>query len=773
MLVRKLWRDLLKSKTQFISIFLMSFLGIFIFVGIDAEVTGMKKGENCYYEETNLADAWIAGKAFTTEDVLQIAELNDVKAVERRITVEGKADLEKEPIILFNYLTTNEISSLKLVEGVPYESGSKGVWLDFNFVKKQGLKVGDAITFKLNNQSFTTVIKGTVYHPEYVYYLPDTAAIMPQYGDYSFAFLSDEEYPDIEKIEYNEVIVDLKNVDNSDGLSESEKEDIRLTGEKISKLLDCKTLVTVDKDQNISYQTFYAEIEQHRVMALIFPSVFLLISILGIITTMTRMTSNQRIQIGTLKALGFSKQKITLHYISYGFALSMCGSLIGAIIGYFTLPDLILGMFPGTYLMPYLHKALAWRVIVAILLEVLVSTLISFLACRKELKYPPAETLKPSIPKKTKHSAIEKSKIWLQLDFSTQWNIRDILRNKIRTIMGIIGVMGCCMLLLCAFGCLDCISYITGWMYGELNTAKSQIIMEEGTDYQTSYDYAKKFHGQMIETKAIEMESEGTAKTGSITVIDRGNYMHFQNQNLDKISLTRSGIAISYKMAKSLSIRKNDYIVFHILGDDNYKKMRVQQIYRNPSVQGITMTREVYEQLEYSFQPNTILTNMSVPKKLSDDESVAGVQEMDEMMKALDSMRGMMYLMVGILITAAIVLGVIVLYNLGVLSFVEKTREIATLKVLGFTSGKIRQILQKQNIWITAMGISAGIPTGYLLLKSIYGNMPDSMDFTVTIYLPSYLYAIAGTFIVSISVNQILSRKVKTIDMVDALKGVE
>ncbi|MCR5735751.1 MAG: ABC transporter permease, partial [Lachnospiraceae bacterium] len=152
---------------------------------------------------------------------------------------------------------------------------------------------------------------------------------------------------------------------------------------------------------------------------------------------------------------------------------------------------------------------------------------------------------------------------------------------------------------------------------------------------------------------------------------------------------------------------------------------------------------------------------------------IAGVQGLNEMMSAMDEMKEMMYAMVYLMITAAIVLGVVVLYNLGVLSLVEKNREMATLKVLGFTTKKIRSILQMQNIWVTALGIAGGIPCGILLIDVLFASMPESMDYVPKYQPPSYLYTIAGTFLLSILVNRVLSRKVKTIDMVDALKGQE
>ncbi|MCR5626151.1 MAG: ABC transporter permease, partial [Lachnospiraceae bacterium] len=394
-------------------------------------------------------------------------------------------------------------------------------------------------------------------------------------------------------------------------------------------------------------------------------------------------------------------------------------------------------------------------------------------SCRRELSPPPAETLRPASPKNLKPSVFEKSALWNSFSFSTQWNLRDIKRNKARTGMGIIGVAGCTMLMLAAFGCLDSINFITDWMYGELNTCSYQIIMESFVPYSDVYDYAKKYKGQMMENESADFRFNGIKKTGTVSIIDNGNYMHFQDEDYSHTELTQSGIAMSYKMAQSLGMRKGDFVTWNLTGDDEVHTDRIVQIYRNPGTQGITMRRKVYEKHEYKFKPTIIMTNMDPSLDLKEDNNVTGVQNTSEMMESMDKMKEMMYMMMGILISAAVILGVVVLYNLGVLSFVEKTKEMATLKVLGFKSRKIRGILGQQNLWVTISGTLLGIPLGILLLDGIMSDMPESMDYQGIIYAPSYFYSVIGTFALSIAVSLFLSRKVNTIDMVDALKGQE
>ena len=773
MLTRNMFRNLFKNKVQFISIFIMSFLGLFVFVGMDSEVAGFTRAEEAFYNEYGLADIWVRGKDFLPEDLSKVKSLKEVENAERRASYKGKLLLpDREADMYLNFIESNEISRIGVMEGESYAPGKGGIWIDYVFAEENGLKCGDNVKLKYEGKTFDETLKGTIRHPEYVYFLRDSASMMPDYGFYGMAFLDSSEYPLPEGAEFNELIIDAEGIDNIVPVNDDEKAVRKDLEEKIREILENDTLAVMDKDDQVSYQTFRAEMDQHRGMSFMFPVVFMLISVLGIITTMTRLTKRQRIQIGTLKALGLSKGVITLHYVSYGFFLSLAGSVLGALAGYKYIVDLVLNMMADTYLIPNASGKLTFSGVFVISASVAVSTLVSFLSCRHQLKYPPAETLRPEAPKQMKPSRLEKSALWKSLGFATQWNLRDIRRNKARTGMGIIGVAGSTMLMLSAFGCLDSIEFITDWMYGQLNTALYQIVMKEDASYEDIYEFAAKYKGQMVENISAVFEAGDTEKNGTVTVIEKGSLLHFQDDDFKNERLTENGIAMSAKMARSLNIWEGDFVSWHLTGDDKWQKDRVIEIYANPGTQGITMYRKEFERHEYKFVPGMILTNMESAKYI-DDDLVVGVQDTKGLMRSMDEMKKMMYMMMAIFISAAIILGVVVLYNQGILSYVEKIREMATLKVLGFTTGKIRLILQIQNIWITIAGIIIGIPFGKLLLYGIMADMPESMDYRGIVFGPSYLYSVTGTFVLSMLVSIFLSRKVRSVDMVEALKGIE
>lgn len=761
MLFRKMLRDLWKNKTQFISIFLMSFVGMAAFAGLDAESSGGQQIIADYYDEYNLADYWIDGNGFDDDEINKIKKLPGIHNAEKRCVLQAKDTTNDDKVLGLHFLKSNDINKLCIIEGLPYEEGKSGFYIEEFYAKGNNIKVGDKMSISLNGERIDGEVRGICENPEYVYYMLDGSLLMPDYSNFSFVYLSEDMHPDRENIVYNQLLIDSVSSTNEGK-------------EKIEKVIDRKDVVVSTRRQNISYATFDNELIQHKAMGIMFSIVFLLIAFLGIITTMTRVTANQRTQIGTLKALGFSKKTITLHYISYGVIITALGDILGAEVGMLAFPAWIFSMFEGSYITPPLHGVFTTFSLYGIVISVAVAFLVSFLSCRKQLKDMPAITLKPEAPKQTKANFFERSKLWQRLPFSTQWNFRDIVRNKIRTVMGIIGIAGCAMIMIAAFSMDDSFGGITDSEYKEINTYTTQVAFENDVSYLTKREYAKKYKGQLIQNDSVEVASDTYKMNGNIKVIGAGSYVHVLDRNFKPAKLKKGGIAVTEKMCITLGVDEGSFIKWHLTGDDKWQYTRIDQVIRNSVEQGIVMTTDTYESLQYTFNPSLMVTRASVPKRLvDDDDNIMSVVSLSDLKASLTKSLEMMNQMVILLVFCAVLLGIIVLYNLGILSFTEKTREVATLKVLGFKSSKIRNILQEQNIWITAMGIILGIPCGKLMMVGLCATLGEQLDMNPMYSLRTYIFAIGGTFAVSALVNFMFSGKVKTINMVDALKGVE
>ena len=330
------------------------------------------------------------------------------------------------------------------------------------------------------------------------------------------------------------------------------------------------------------------------------------------------------------------------------------------------------------------------------------------------------------------------------------------------------------MLLVCAFGCMDSIEYLPKEMYELLATGKETIVLEADTDAFTASEYAKKYAGQEIMICAAELtENAGTTESGSLTVIGEGNLIHFLDENNCEFFMKKSDVMLSRKMSELLSVGVGDIVQLRILGDDEIKKLRITKIYRDPNVQGMTISKALFEEMEYDFVPQKILSNYILSEEILEEAAVKAIYHSSQQWKDMLASMKVMNMMVTIFVTAAVLLGLVVLYNLSELSFVEKMREYATLKALGMENRIIKRIIDVQNFIVGGIGILFGIPAGNYMLSLMWKSMSDSSDMRAIVTVRSYLTAGIITLVVVEISCLLMAFRMKKINMIDALKGVE
>lgn len=790
MLKRKMFRDIKFNLSQFITIFLMVFMGVMVYAGIRSYMDGMVKTGDTFYRDNNLQDLDVVGKNFTEEDLKEIKKIEHVKNAERKLTVTGTMESEEDRTLQLNFIEANDIAKLYIVDGKPFDKETKGVWLDEYYAKNNNLKVGDTIKIKYDKEILEEKIVALVNSPDHVYDIKDESEIFPNHIDYGFAYLSIHEFPEnyIKSKVMQEVdIADEKlfdaimpNFDYKDYLvynyvmidvdEESNKNEVK---NAIEEKIENAIAVTDIKD-SFSYSTYQGEIEEGETYVGVFTGLFLLIAILSVITTMTRVVKKQRIQIGTLKALGFKKRKINSHYVGYGFWISLFASALGLVVGPLFIGNLFIGMEMEYFQIPNGKAAISSSSFIIAILVVVIVSIINYLTCRKELKENPAETLRVGMPKINKNSLnITTKGIFQKMNFASKWNIRDILRNKIRTLTGIAGITGCCMLLVCAFGMFDTMNnFIDTQFEGLYNFDYKLTLKDDYTDEQWE-KIISEYSNHTSQTLGIEIKNGDKKEANNIFVDDSSNYVRFLNHDGEYITLEDNGIYVTEKLAELKGYQIGDKISWHIYGEDTYYESEIIGFDRDPQNQNVKMTKKYLESLGMEYKPDTVYTN----RDLSNTKEIEGIeliQDINSLKEGMLNMINTMKTMVVLLIVVAAILGSVIIYNLGILSFTEKQYQFATLKVLGFKNKQTKKIYTKQNHWITMISIIIGLPLGFLMTDFIFKMaLSDTYDFSAKIKLISYLYAIVGTYIVSFIVSKVLAKKVNKIDMVTSLKGNE
>ena len=756
MLFKKMLRDIAKHKTQFLSIFLMAFLGVFVFAGVGGESVGLEVNSNNYYKDTNLADGWIYSANLNDDFVDKVNNLSSTTQSERQLVMDSIGNFSNDPDITLHFVENNTISKFYLMEGEELNvSDGDGVWIDKSFADAKNLKVGDNITFEFNGVEIEKEIKGIGYSPEYVYHA-STSSVIPDFNKIGFAYLSYKAFP-MDDVPYNVLNVKF------DGSAQD-------YNNLLSDKLDGEYNSFVEQSEHSSVSQFSEEINQHKMMADIFPVVFILIAMLILLTTMTRIISHQRTQIGILKANGFTNKSIIFHYMSYGFWLVLVGSILGLVVGPMTLPQLFYPSMSATYKLPSWNPVWSMDFIYVALLMIIMSLLVSYFAVRSISNENPADTIRPKSPKISSSGFVEKFGFWQKLSFNIRWNYRDAKRNKFRALMTIVGVMGCSALLVCAFGMYDGMNDLKEWEYSQINHYDSKLVIDEGASISDIDNVASEVNGDKIMESAIEIESDNIKKSGSLLVLNDTKLITPTDYDWNKIDIADDEVSISQKMADLLGVGIGDTVKWHIMGSDKWVNTKIDKIHADPISQGFIISTEKLDYLDLNYTPTSIITEEHVGENYS---SIKSTNSMKDMISSWDELTESMWLLIYILIFFASLLAVIVLYNLGLLSFTEIEREIATLKVLGFKTGALRRLLLTQNLWFTSIGFILGLPAGYYILSIMWESSGDSFYILPSISLINFLLTAVITFALSIIVNLMFSRKIKKLDMVESLKGVE
>lgn len=798
-LSKKMLRDIKLNKMQFFNIFIMVFLGVFVFAGIHSYMDGMQKSVDSYYDNNNLQDIWIAGENFSKDDLEDIKKIDNIKNAERILTLNMDLENYKNVVIETNFIETNDISKMYIVEGEEYSQDKDGLWIDSYLAKNLEIKVGDELTLKYQNYTVKETVKGLVNTPDHVYIIKDETAIFPTHKDYGYVYLSINEFP--KEFIYDEIKEKIANEsqmfskeDVTNEMIESIIPDFKVENyyvfnsvivdvEDTTKLEETKqdidnkiksAIAVTDRDASTSYNGYNSEIEEGGTYSGVFTVLFLFIAILSVVTTMNRFVKKQRTQIGVLKALGFKNSKIVRHYVGYGFYISLVASALGIVFGNLIIGQFFMNTEMSYFEVPTYSTALLPVVYILAVGVVILVTAVTYLSCRSILKESAVETLRVEIPKvKNKRFDLTTKGIFRKASISTRWNLRDIGRNKGRSIMAIVGVSGCTMLLVCAFGLLDTMNSYLSWEFDKICNFEYKLTLTNNYSNEQYDKIMQEYGNATSETLGIEIKNGNKKETNAITINDAKEYLKYTDHNRKYIDLADDGVYITEKLSEKYNLKQGDEVTWHIFGDENWYTSKIVGINRDPQSQQLNMSRKYAETLGLTYKADSVYTN----KDLSEIKSINGVetiQSISNLKQGMESMLGTVKTMIVILIVVSAILGFVIIYNLGILSFTEKQYQFATLKVLGFKNKQIKRIFVKQNLWLSILGIILGLPLGFIMLDYIFKSaLGDSYDFNAQIKFLSYTYAVLGSLIVALFVNSRLAKKVKSIDMVSSLKGNE
>lgn len=602
----------------------------------------------------------------------------------------------------------------------------------------------------------------------------------------------------------NEINDNAKQLEDAEKeLNENKAEYEEKIREAEQKLIDARTEISkienpkwyvLDRTTNTGYNSFIQDTKSIENLGKVFPIVFFVIATLISLTSMTRMVEEQRVQLGTLKALGYNKMQIASKYLIYASLACIIGGSLGMVVGFQMLPSIIWMMYKMMYTMNDIIIEFNWYY--AILGLGLASICIigaTLWTSINALRNTPAELMRPKAPKPGKRVLLEKIPfIWKHLNFSNKVTVRNIFRYKKRFLMTIIGIAGCTGLILVGFGIKDAVTAILPNQFEKVYNYDMQISLKSGLQENE----LEKFKEELQQKEGIETVVETYASSGVLIngekeenaqiIVPKDenvrNIISLKNvKTKEDIELQTGKIAITDKVAQLLNVQQGDKITLRDI-DNKEIELEISDIVENYVYHYVYMSKDTYEQIYGKYEVNLLFVKdnleleqeQTLSREILQKSEVNSISLISTISSAMDNMMSSLNYVVIILIVSAGLLAFVVLYNLSNVNISERIRELATIKVLGFYDKEVYKYVARETIILTVIGIVLGLGLGYLLNYFILGTCEiNILRFTKDIHFVSYVYAVIITVVFTLIVNVVTYFALKKIDMIESLKSIE
>lgn len=830
--LKNLLREIKRTFTKFLSIFAICALGVAFFAGIRATGPDMKEAGDRLYNTYNLSDiSVISTSGLTADNIRDLEKIEGVKAVRASLFVDamakGTGEKEKNirlysmPIKLKNeYAPLIELipdygidtSPEYDMNGVEIVSGrmplnDTEIALDNTLEGSLVKQLGDEITLTTAGGSVTLRVVGFIRSPMYISLFERGTSSIGNGTSDGFAYASGNA---VSSLGTKLPVISLLNtfytradivIAGKDGLSTYSDEYKDLVSDVMDRIDDYAstqsgTWYVQDRSGNPGYSDYSENTDRIAAVGDVFPLIFFIVAALVCLTTMTRMVEEQRIEMGTMKALGYGGWQIAMKYAAYAMSACISGGVVGAIIGFKLFPYVIM---KGYSIMYYLGKLetpyradIAFMAIAAMAVCTAAAT---FSACYASLKEVPATLMRPKAPKAGRRVLLEKIPfIWKKLSFTSKVTVRNLFRYKKRFFMSVIGIAGSGALLVTAFGINDSIFGIIEKQFGDIWQMDVQAYVYEAmplADMQEllgknpandDFDSVMFCLDSQMECKNGGKSQSGVHLLGVESAESMAGRVSLHNGGTP-VTLDDSGVVVTAKLAETLSIKAGDEINMRTGGEDHL--MRVIDVADNYVYHYVYITAAYYETVfGKAMQYNGFMGNLkdgltdetmdAMSTQLLSDSRMYTVRTIDSIYASVWDSLSILNYVVLVLILGSGMLTFVVMLNLTNINIGERMRELATLRVLGFYDKEMYAYIFRENNALSVIGAFVGLVFGKIMHLFVIRTCEVDMVMFVRSAKPlSYVYAFALTIVFSLIVNLLMRPKVRAIDMVESLKSAE
>lgn len=760
-LLKKMVRSVRQFKLQFISVFLLATLSVIVYSGLEGVWSGMRHEFDSYVDDTNLADEWVLAAYFTDEDVAKLNELEGVTDVSKRMRITATS-ADKEGMSTYISLDTvgkGNVTSMHVMEGNGHSDGStNSVWIDADYARENDISVGEKISLSYGEKTAEPVVAGIVVSAERAHYAGTSDYYSPDHQHFGYGFFSDD-------------LLNTFDIKINCNLLEIKSDSSSVVKENINELMGDRLLAYYDRDTLFDVSFVNNQVKNLRRMSILFSALFILLSVLSMHTTIKRLIDAQSSDIVTLKSLGFSNKSLIFHYSMYGFLVSVIGTLIGFACS-----------FPFSKVVQKTQKTLIslpqWPVkhtigsLIVIALIIFLSTLTSILAAKKTMVGLPAEFAQKKVKHNKKVIWEIVPAIWNKIGFGMKWTLRDASAHKTRISLGIVSVCGSFMLLMVGFGMPDSITSLTERTYNDDFAYSCKLTLNSSNTPEEVTSLQQQLHGQFIETiqSKVCVNNSDESYFKPVTVFSEGDYIKLKTIGGDKLG--DKGMYVTEGMAEKLDLKKGDTVKFFPSLSSQSYKFEIVDIVDSSMPQAFYVNDKCWTSAGATFLPSHMLTGkIDNLDGIEADKRVSQIITTEHQKENFNDFRAAMMGVFTLMRFVAFVLVVIVLYNLSTLSFLERTKEYNTFRVLGFHYNEIRALASFENVIILFLGALFGIPLSFKffdLYCTIFSN--DTMEYQPDISNTSFVLMCFIVVFCTVITTLLLSLKIRKIDMVQALK---
>lgn len=814
LLFKKLIRSVKSNYKQFLAIIAISFLAICLFSGLTANAENFADRVNTLYTESNFADIYVTTDSTTNVNFDELKKVEGINEVEKRSYFPIKSDKSSLNLICQN--DSNNLSRPLIQEG------EEGFLVMKSYADTFDIKVGDEKSFTISNYfnndnfkiyldilsnfvlsgktdimrnnelTFTTKVSGIMLHPEGVQSSAFSSSIISSTYTYltnSFVKVMSENYAidsisaylntvtgynfNFNQYSYmllssttNQILVKAKN--NVDIYSLNEKVKDFISNQKNTKLL-----VSTTSDNLPCSLALNQDVTQAKKLTYVFPIFFFLVSVLVILTTISQMIMKERIQIGSLKAVGVSKTQIYLHYVSYGFVLCLIGGIIGFFVGPLLIPNVMEIKYKLLWDIPYKKPGFFYLMSILITaLLLLLSAVVSFSVSHSVISEKPVDTLRSSSPKISMRKRAKESKVAKYFSIPTRMAYRNIMRSKVKSIMVILGTLGCTSLLVSGFGIMDTLNYGIELSYKQ--QLRRDINITTATYSEEDFNSLSSIDGVKRVEKVLFYPVSAYAgdyfKDTTITLMEKDSLCF-------SLSYGDGGVVVDKTTADNMNLKVGDEIKIEIQNNEITRK--VDSIFESSLLHGFYDINTDY--LKFNIEPTSYWITLDdvnreneIEKYIKNNYSFVSVLSSNSTEAYANDLLGSIRNMTDVIKIFAILLAVVVIYNLTSMNINERSRDIATMKVLGFNYKEITKTLITEIMIDTFIGAVLGLGVGYPMCVLILAiNKTSLLTFVYHIEWYTYIISLAISLFTAMAVNLLLCLRTKKIKMVESLKSME